>query len=160
MTDETSTAPDQLLYVVEQLQSRIDSFHKSVKWYRLRFYAATMAAAIISAVITVLAGWKPAPSMATSVNNIILTLSALATVVSVWGAFFSPRESWLTYASSLHRLRALKDKIDFQKIEWRPGALPEAQVKTFFDEYQEILSAHNAARLAVRYSRAGEGKQP
>lgn len=89
--------------------------------------------------------------MGNGANNVILALGALSTLVSAWGAFFSPREAWLLYATTLGRLRGLQAKIDFMSRP--PGHVEDsAAVEAWFTDYQRILEEHNKSWLEIRSS--------
>ncbi|MFO0794356.1 MAG: SLATT domain-containing protein [Candidatus Brocadiaceae bacterium] len=150
MTGEQISSSSKLAYIEEHFHAAFDSFHSSVGWYRRRYFFATMSAVLLSAVITLIAGWKPGGSLGVHASNVILVLGAISTVVLAWGAFFSPRESWLVYASTLNRFRALQARIDFLKRE--PDALTTASdsIAELFQEYQSILDAHNKAWFELR----------
>jgi hypothetical protein len=150
MADEQISPSTKLTYIEDQVKARIASFHGSVGWYRRRYFAATMSTVCLSAMITLIAGWKPAPSLGVDASNVILVLGAISTVASAWGAFFSPRESWLVYASTLSRLRALQARIDFVTRE--PNSITPGSefAADLFQEYQTILDAHNKAWFELR----------
>ncbi len=147
----TELPPDtKLTYLKAQVAERTATFHDSVKWYRRRYQIATMATVVLSAIITVVAGLQTASGLDSPRNELILVLGALSTVVSAWGALFSPRESWLVYAATLNRLRALQTKLEFMTKE--PDALTEASdaVHALFAEYQSIIDTHNRTWLDLR----------
>jgi hypothetical protein len=150
MIDMQNPTPNKLAYIEQQLKARIASFHASVGWYRRRYFGATMSTVLLSGVITLIAGWKPAELFGVHASNVILVLGAVSTVIAAWGAFFSPRESWLLCASTLNRLRALQARIDFLSRE--PGALAPASdsVAELFQAYQSILDGHNKAWFELR----------
>lgn len=147
---EHSSATDRLTILAKELDARARQFHESVKWYRNRFYLSTLSTVLLSAVITVIAGWKPALSDWSS--NAILVLGALSTLVSAWGAFFSPRESWLLYARTLAKLRALQLRIQFAFTEKSPTDPNDPSVQEFFETYQAIHDEHNKSWLELRSS--------
>jgi hypothetical protein len=111
MPQVATSAEDKLAYLGSRLAERATILHSSVAWYRRRHYTATMSTVVFSGGITILAGWKP--ELGSWATNLILGLGALTTVVSAWGAFFSPRDSWLLYANTLGRLRALQADVEF-----------------------------------------------
>ncbi len=139
MTQEETTS--QFEYVASEIKKRADAFHSSVAWFRRRHYVAQMGTVLLSAVVTVLAGIKTTDTSAL-IPNVILVLGATITVVSAWGAFFSPRESWLIYASTLSRLRALQTKVEFASRNSNQTPTPSTGAQQFLDEYQKILDDH------------------
>jgi hypothetical protein len=144
---------DKLSYLMEQLQRRISILQSSVTRYRNRFYLSTMSTVFLSAIITVVAGWKP-PFVVGAVNgtNVILALSAISTIISAWGAFFSPKETWVNYTTTLMRLRQLEAKLFFLTSGPNPITASSDAVSELFGEYQDILNAHNTAWREVRSS--------
>lgn len=142
-----------LAYLEEQLTKRTHSFHSSVKWFKRRFYVSTMSTVFLSAFITILAGWKPSLNVfGMETNNIILILGATITIVSAWGAFFSPKQSWLIYSATLNRLRALQTKIEYMKKAEDEKLCDPDYVKIIYKKYQKILDKHNKAWSELRAS--------
>lgn len=150
MSDNLPAPGDKLAFLTTQLAKRATVLHSSVSWYRGRYYVTTMSTVVLSGLITVIAGWKP--DLGNGANNVILVLGALSTLVSAWGAFFSPREAWLLYATTLGRLRGLQAKIDFRSRP--PGLAAEdvANIDAWFAEYQQVLEDHNKSWLEMRSS--------
>jgi hypothetical protein len=112
-----------------------------------------MSTVVLSAVITVLAGLKLSyvsahPLVRELVEFAILALGATVTVVSAWGAFFAPKESWLLMAGTLNRMRALQARMEYE-IASTPNASAEV-LKGIFDDYQKILDEHNQKWEALR----------
>ena len=149
-TDKDKAAyKDTASYLDSQLTARIASFHDSVKWYRRKYFTTSMSAVILSGLITVLAGWKGELLPGNVIQNVILFLGALTTVVSAWGAFFSPKESWHLYAMTLTKLRALQAELIYKRT---PPNEINAEIDKLFERYQAILDEHNRAWLEVRSS--------
>jgi hypothetical protein len=144
------SAEDKLEYITAKLDSHIRSFQSSVNWYRGVSFYTSMATLMFSGLITIITGWKPELRVGIKTENLVLILAALITVVSAWGMFFSPKDSWLIYASSLNRLRALKAKIEFTKREPDFVKAADARALALYDEYQAIFDAHNKAWLELR----------
>ena len=147
---EQESNKDRLSYLMTEIDVRTKQFHGSVKWYRGRYYVSTISAVVLSGVITVIAGWKP--TLGDGASNVILILGAVSTLVSAWGAFFSPRESWLLYAQTLAKLRALQVRMQFYFSTSSSAAASEAEVNEFFEKYQAIHDEHNRTWLEVRSS--------
>ena len=135
-----------------KLDGHIRSFRRSAAWYRYVYFATAMSTLILSALITVISGWNSSSSKFDQ-GHIVLVLGALSTVVSGGGFFFSPKNSWLIFAASINRLRALRSKIEFVKM------LPEhidsdKELAEFYSEYQAIMDMQNTAWLDLRESTA------
>jgi hypothetical protein len=141
---------NRLAYVLKKLDDYIGSFHGSVAWYRRVYFFTSLATLIFSGLITIIVGWKPEFQIGVRTENLVLVLGALITIVSGWGFFFSPKESWLIYASSLNRLRALKTKIEF--LNTSPDAFKsnEKLASEGYAEFQAVFDAHNKAWLELR----------
>ena len=144
----------ELDYIMQQTEARIKTFQYAVTWYRRRFFVATMSSVVLSALITLIAGWKHVVIsfyvIEIDSTNLILILSAVVTIVSTWGAFFSPKESWLIYASTLNNLQALKSELEFLKISTNQPT--SEKLSQLFEKYQSILATHNKAWLELRSS--------
>jgi hypothetical protein len=135
---------------MNEIGVRTQQFHRSVKWYRSRYYASTISAVVLSGVITVIAGWKP--TLGDWSSNVILLLGALSTIVSAWGAFFSPKESWLLYARTLAKLRALQLRMQFTFAENPNASRDDGEIQDYFEKYQAIHDEHNKEWLEIRAS--------
>lgn len=144
----------ELEYIMQETEARIKKFQYAVTWYRRRFFAATMSSVVLSGLITLIAGWKHIVISFYFVqidsSNLILILSGFVTIVSTWGAFFSPKESWLIYASTLNNLQALKSELEFLKISTNQPT--SEKLNQLFEKYQSILATHNKAWLELRSS--------
>ena len=99
-------------FLVNLINERARGLHSSTAWFRRRYYVSTISVVILSALITVLAGTKFIQEDWS--NSLVLILSATVTVVSAWGVFFSPKESWFLTAEVLHKIRALQTRLDFE----------------------------------------------
>jgi hypothetical protein len=69
----------------------------------------------------------------------------LASIVSGFGFFYSPKQSWLISVTTSNRLKALKSKIEFSGLDEDRDI-----VRAFHDEYQAILDIQNKAWLELR----------
>jgi len=109
-------ANDKIDYICKRLESHEKTFGNSAVWYRRVFFWTSIVTLLLTGMITVIAGIQTTPEFPHQVQqDSILVLGAIATIVSGWGLFFSPKDSWLIYANSLNRLRALRSKIQFLK---------------------------------------------
>ncbi len=133
--------------ILRQLKERIDSFESKSIWYRRTYFITSIGLLLISAAVTVIAGWKP-PSADTT--NIVLVLSTLLTVLSGYGLFYSPKNSWLIFASSTNRLRALRGKIEFMRADQISSQDEDKLARESFAEFQTILDETNKAWLDLR----------
>ena len=144
-------AEDKLSYLSRKLVERSEDMKKNLNWYRRRYYLATMTSVVLGAAITILAGWKPDLSpLSIPANNFILALGAITTVVAAWTAFFSPREAWAQYTTTLMRLHVLRQKVGYASCDPLFGSNATDQVDALFNEFQKILNEHYAAMDRLR----------
>jgi len=135
-------------YLKTLISERVNSLNSSVRWYRQQYYIAAMSVVVLSAVITVVTGISFLNGNWTKI--LVLVLSASVTVISAWGAFFSPKESWLLAADILNKFRALQTHLDFVL---RAGSSEENNselISRAFDEYQKILAEYNHKWREIR----------
>jgi hypothetical protein len=85
-------------------------------------------------------------------TNVVLVLSTFLTVVTGYGLFFSPKNSWLIFASSSNRLRALRGKIEFAKVVPNTPVDEDKLARDSYAELQTILGDTNEAWLNLRMS--------
>jgi hypothetical protein len=134
----------QLEYLKGILDKRIHSLHGSVAWYRRRFFITQMSTVVLSGAVTVLAGLKNSWITEAVASNSILVLGAVMTIVSAWGAFFAPRETWHMKADVLGRLAGLRNKLLFSSTDPElSGDEQESFCKEVFDEFEKIMTDHN-----------------
>ena len=140
---------DQLTYLKTQIARQIAKRKSSANFYRNRHYFTGMITVFISALITVLAGFKSAITSEDYLRITILFLGAISTVVSAWGGFFSPGKSWLLEGESHDKLRALQTESEF--AETSPTFNPdEKTLKPLFDEFQKIMDEYNKKWQSLR----------
>jgi hypothetical protein len=141
----------QIEYVRRQVDANLSSLKSSMKWYRDRTFYSQISTVVISAVITILAGLKSVPTSAVdAIQNAVLILGALSTVISAFGAFFSPRESWHLTAEVYGNLRALQANIEFAQSSADFSAQEDQIAARAFDEFQGIMKEYNARWQALR----------
>jgi hypothetical protein len=147
VTTERVRGSAQVEYILDRLDKKIAHLQGSLAWYRRRHYVSTMSTVLLSAGITILAGWKPNWP---DVSNAVLVLGSLSTIISAWGAFFSPRETWLLYSSTVGRLRGLQATIEFFSRDPAIQALDPKTAEIWFAEYQQIMEDHNHSWTEMR----------
>jgi hypothetical protein len=155
-------ASNKLSYLRLEINYAENTYYTSANWYRRRYYASTLSTIILSGVITIIAGWKPFGDSIIAgwkpfgdyASNIILFLGATSTIISSWGAFFSPKESWLLNSSTLVKVIALRKEIEFLVLEPTKLLIDDlATVESLRKEYQSIVDAHNRAWFELRSSK-------
>ena len=130
-------------YLHRQIAERLERLESSASFYRKTHFRGQMATVVLSATITIIAGLKSLTILDTIASDLVLVLGALVTVISTWGAFFSPRESWHLNNLTYSRFRSLQARLEF--IE-RGGAYEASKDKILsdgFEEYQRILDDYN-----------------
>ena len=130
-------------YLHRQIVERLARLEASTAWYRKTHFRGQMATVVLSASITIIAGLKSLSLLSTIASDLVLILGALVTVISTWGAFFSPRESWHLSSATYGRLRSLQSRLEFAE---RAQEYDQDSVKTLTDgfaEYQRILDDYN-----------------
>lgn len=138
-----------LAFLEAQISESIAAFESSSNWYRKRYYLSSIGTAALSAIITIIAGWSVSFETAkVDSNDIILVLGAITSVLTVWGAFFSPKETWLMYAENLNDFRKLRAKIEF--LKHGTDTITTHDCKSLFEEYQHIHDKANATWLDLR----------
>ena len=139
--EDTSSRLD---YLKGILDARIQRLHHSVAWYRRRFFITQMSTVVLSGAVTVLAGLKNAWITDAVASNSILILGAMITIVSAWGAFFAPRETWHMKADILGKICGLRNKLLFASADPEfSAAEKEALSKEVFDEFETFMKDHN-----------------
>jgi hypothetical protein len=131
-------------YLHRQIAERLTSLDASTGWYRKTHFRGLMATVVLSASITIIAGLKSSSLLSGVVaSDLVLILGAFLTVISTWGAFFSPRESWHLNNATYSRLRSLQAKLEFVE---RGQSFEQDAAKILadgFTEYQRVLDDHN-----------------
>jgi hypothetical protein len=137
-------------YLHRELVDRLSRLASSVRWYRRRHYFGQMSSVFLSAVITIIAGFKTPVLSASAGSDIILVLGAALTVISAWSAFFSPHDFWLLSAATYGRFRALQAKMEFLE---RGDDFPQTErkaVEEVFAEYQQLIDAYDKKWYELR----------
>lgn len=109
-----------------------------------------MSTVVLSACITIIAGLKVYWITESLARNAVLILGAVVTVLSAWGAFFSPKEFWHLNSETYSKLRALQAKLEFLE---RGEDFPEKEAEVLgeaFVEYQKILDQYNQKWREIR----------
>jgi hypothetical protein len=130
-------------YLHRQIAERLARLESSTAWYRKTHFRGQMATVVLSASITIIAGMKSLSLLSTVASDLVLLLGALVTVISTWGAFFSPRESWHLNNATYSRLRSLQARLEFVE---RGANFEQDEVRVLTDgfaEYQHILDDYN-----------------
>lgn len=130
-------------YLHRQIAERLARLESSSAWYRKTHFRGQMATVVLSATITIIAGLKSTVIPEATSSNLVLILGALVTVISTWGAFFSPRESWHLNNLTYSRLRSLQARLEFIERGGAYEATKDQVLSEGFSEYQRILDDYN-----------------
>lgn|SRR5215831_9738644 len=133
----------QLEYLHRVIRFRLTRLDSSVAWYRKRHYISQMSTVVLSAVITVVAGFKWDWVEEPQTRNIVLVVGALVTIISAWGAFFSPKDFWHLNNETYSKLRALQSKLEFLERAEDFSEREADSVKELYAEYQGMLDGHD-----------------
>ena len=83
-------------------------------------------------------------------SNWILILSAIISIVSAFGAFYSSRETWHLKAATQAKLYALQNKLLFASNDPEFASKEHVVCQELFDEYEKVLTEHNQIWLELR----------
>lgn len=137
-------------YVDDLIKERLGHFERQCRGYGKRNFWTKMTTVVLTASVTVLTGLKLADFVPEGmVGNIVLFLSAGATVAAAWGGFFSPRENWCLYAETLQKIVALQQRMNFEEAGPNFAANEGALVADRFRALQDIIDAHNSRWRAL-----------
>jgi hypothetical protein len=137
-------------YVDHLIKDRLAFSERQCRGYGKRNFWTKMIIVMLTALISVLTGLKLSdfpPWLTISedwISNIVLVLSAGATISAAWGGFFSPRENWRLYAETFAKIVALQQKMNFEEsgpdFATNEGGLAADR----FRALQDIIDAHNS----------------
>jgi len=139
---ETVKQESQFQFLHRQVSRRRTQLEQSIGWSRYTHHLAQIGPLVFAALITIVAGLKSVFSLNLA-SNLVLALGALSMSLAAWGAFSSPRESWLLNSEICGRLRELQFKLEFAE---RAPDFHEKEVDVAsegFTEYQSILTELN-----------------
>ena len=157
MTTMPGNGESQLDYLHRQMQKQLDRVDDSARWYRQSFYRYQAIIVIFAGLITIVSGIKLdffskewSERLPSILRDIALILGAASSVLGVFAAVFSPRESWHLNAVTYVRLRSLQVKLDF--LERGPDFKdhPDEIVAQVFSEFQAILDDSNKSWMDLR----------
>jgi len=148
--DVNRAAVTQLEYLHQCINESMDRRGSTAKWYRRVNFGYQIAAAVLSALIAVITGFKSAWSLSTGASDVVLFLSALITVISVAGAFYSPRDLWVLDTVFAGNLRELQTRLRF--LEKDPNFETHRQeiAEQGFADFERLLKEYDAQWLAIR----------
>jgi len=131
-------------YLEKEILGSIQRLNRDLRWYRGRHYFTQMGAMFLTAAITVVAGINSKGLSPSTTSNIVLVMGALGTLLTGWGAFFSPKESWVLSTRTLQNLYALQSRMQFAEL--KPNQVDDDWITAMFDEYITVVALHSKAR--------------
>ncbi|MEJ8859568.1 SLATT domain-containing protein [Variovorax robiniae] len=148
--DRSAAKGTQLDYLYQCISDWMDKRTSLATWYRRVNFGYQIAAAVLSGLITVITGFKSAWSLSTGASDVVLFLSALITVISVAGAFYSPKDLWVLDTVFAGNLRELQTRLRF--LELRPDFETHRQEITEqgFADFERLLKDYDAEWLKIR----------
>jgi len=148
--DRAASRGTQLDYLHQCISDWMDKRTSLATWYRRVNFGYQIAAAVLSGLITVITGFKSAWSLSTGASDVVLFLSALITVISVAGAFYSPKDLWVLDTVFAGNLRELQTRLRF--LELSPDFETHRQEITEqgFADFERMLKDYDTEWLKIR----------
>lgn len=134
---------------IRMLQQRFKDDRERHKRLAVMLQAATVS---LAGLVTILLGWKEAPSMpiAPVLGNIALILGAAITVVSAYEAFFDPRKLWVRETVVLARLTDLERDLAFAAAGVAEAEMDAGTLEEFKHRLDAILQQSLQEWLQMR----------
>jgi len=152
---DREAAGRRLAYVEREVRDQLVVRRRRRDWDRRRAFALQMATIGLSAAITVLLGLKVTGTVGDWLADLALAMGALVTVLAAWAAFFSHRALWIQRSDTVHRMEALKRRIEYYR-EGLGDALPlPAEVDDLRAELERIAQDDHDAWSRIRQLEAG-----
>jgi hypothetical protein len=144
-------AETQLDYVYRQIDTTCKRRLGLAKWYRRLNFGYQMAAAALSALVTVITGFQTlGPDRSIAATNIVLVLSAIITLITLAGGFYTPRELWLVIMGHCGDLENLKARLEFEERSPTFEERRDEVAALGFAEYQELIDDYDEKWKAIR----------
>jgi hypothetical protein len=148
-SSENSGEAGALKLVEDHLKRGISNVRKSRDYYRRGSQLQTAALAILSATTTLLIAINQVYH-----RSVFATLSlvagALMTVATAWTSWFGFRRLWLANTSTLNKLWALRDQIEYDKARHGNHLMALTVVDGYYEQLQQIFAEHNRTWQHVR----------
>lgn len=142
----------QLQYVYQVIDAQLRDREPRANWYRVSSFVTQLAIALLAASITVITGFQVAggTGLGAVATNVVLVLSALATLVTLVKTFYAPRELWIALRTYCSDLRDLKEKLEFAERSPDFESRREHVAGDGFAEYQRLTEAYEQTWKSVR----------
>jgi hypothetical protein len=138
---ESNIRQEYLLNLIERCLTVFERKRQRDKFLAL---GLKLVAALLSASVTVALGVTFSGKSESFFKNLALILSAIATVVNTWDAFFNHRTLWVRHTATANRLRCVKDQLEYYIVSGA-GAITESEGDEIFKTYQQIMAETNQA---------------
>jgi len=147
-----SSRTAQLQYVYQVIDAQLREREPRANWYRVSSFVTQLAIALLAASITVITGFQVAggTGLGAVATNVVLVLSALATLVTLVKTFYSPRELWIALRTYCSDLKDLKEKLEFAERSPDFESRREQVASDGFAEYQRLTEAYEQTWKAIR----------
>jgi hypothetical protein len=141
----------QLDYLYRQIDATCNRRLGIAKWYRRLNFGYQMSAAALSALVTVITGFQTlGPERSIAASNVVLVLSAIITLITLAGGFYTPRELWVVIMGHCGDLENLKTRLEFEERSPTFDERREEIADWGFKEYQQLIDNYNEKWKAIR----------
>ena len=145
---ENSAEVEALKLVEDHLGRGISNVRKSRDYYRRGSQLQIIALAILSATTTLLIALNQIYHRSV-LAALSLVAGTLMTVATAWTSWFGFRRLWLANTSTLNKLWALRDQIEYDKAR-HGNQLTLAVVDHYHEQLQQIFAEQNRTWQHIR----------
>jgi hypothetical protein len=147
VVDGTRDWAEPIVEFRKKLDGNISLFSHRRKRDKRKALVLRLSVVTLTAMTTVLLGLRVDASTQTVLANVALGLSAGATLLSGWDAFFNHRGLWISRTITTDALQSLARRLEFAQAS---GPLTAADVSRFFDDMETIVAADRERWLKLR----------
>lgn len=149
MPDNTSAPARKAKFLSDAIAHQVDSFSKKRKSNRAKAFWSNILSTSFSAFTTILLGLQGIEnSNLIIIKNTALIFSACVTVLATWEAFFSHRELWVRYTTTLTNLKAIQSDLAYL-LTGNPNP-PEEKIDELYLSFCSVLKETNTNWLSLR----------
>lgn len=130
-----------LIFLKEQIKSRITKVNQSRLYYRKIAFWTYLSISILAALSTIILGLN-IKFLEEHLRIIALILSGFITILSAYNTFFDNKQMWIAYNNALNEFYKLTFDIEFAESN---SSINEDSVKQYKVEYQNILDRLNSS---------------
>jgi len=144
-------AETQLEFLYRQIDATCNKRLSLAKWYRRVNFGYQISAAALSALITVITGFQTlAADRSIVATNAVLILSAIVTLITLAGGFYTPRELWVVIMGHCGNLEDLKVRLEFEERSPDFDERKDEIAEWGFKEYQQLIDDYEEQWKAIR----------